>query len=159
MNNKAFREFINRKICFLYAYISEENSIQSMCFVFLLKNLLSDISEKYLSFSDYIPLKLIAEEINRERKMLSEKNNIFCSCKIRNRRLKRILLKLTQASDRTDADKTYINLLLKSEKFTVSEISRVKRQIFDSDFVSMLDSMEETAKGRIKRLKYLKTLT
>ena len=153
-NNKEFSEFVNRKICFLYSKLQECEGTERFYFILSLKALLSDISIKYISFSDYIPLKLIAEELIKEREALSVITKGSVCRSIRKIKVRKLLKHLLENKRGADADKQYIALLLKAEKFTASQIRRMKRTA-DSEFKSILSEIEKSSRSRIKRLNYL----
>ena len=153
-NNKEFSEFVNRKICFLYSKLQECEGTERFYFILSLKALLSDISIKYISFSDYIPLKLIAEELIKEREALCFITNGSIYSSLRKNKVRKLFENLLENKRGADTDKQYIALLLKAEKFTAAQIRRMKRTA-DSEFKSILSEMEKSSISRIKRLNYL----
>ena len=153
-NNKDFFEFVNRKICFLYSFLKENNIDSPLQTLLLIKTLETEISEKYLSFSCYIPLRLIAEEVIKEKACLSDDLKRLYPYTARKYRGINLLNALLKNTDKSNVDRTYLAFLFKAEKFTVREIRILKRNS-NSELKSIINNMEKSSKSRIKRLSYL----
>lgn len=133
----------------------EEEKINRLVFLLMIMKLASDISENYREKSDYIPLRLISDELIKEYRELESCIKKLCGGKISTDSARRKVFKLIRAQKECKDDKLYIRLMLEKEKITVRELRKIRKSVTDGEFKAVLNEISSSSKERMKKLCYL----
>lgn len=134
--------------------ISNKETVSFAQVVSVLNRFISVLSEEYLTFSNYIPLKSIANETLKEKGVFSDES--FCKLNffISGKEIKKFTNSIFKMKY-TFSDNLYASVLLKSEKFTAEVFRKAEKINNSGELIDYLKNVNSTIKQRQKKLKYL----
>lgn len=153
--DKDFSDFAKIQAYLLSKSLTEEKRINEIKLILLLSRFSSAVSEEYLLYSSYIPLRVIAKEIIKERHTIENGIKELYAIENNTVKAKHFFKKLFFKETKVSIDKMYLYLMNKNDKFTVKEIRKIQKCVNDSEFEKMLNDIFQSAKNRIKKYKYL----